>query len=151
MIHQQKYVKELLKRFGMKQAKSLLYLTASRPDIVYSVGLSVRFQSNSKETHLKAVKWILRHLKHISDLALWYSQGCNFDIIGYADDDYGGFLVDRKSTSGVAHFLGPCLVSWATKKQHSIAMSTVEAEYVASTSYCAQLLWATTTTKGLFC
>jgi len=62
-------------------------------------------------------------------------------LIGYADADYAGFLVDGKSTSGIAHFLGPCLVSWATKKQHSVAMSTAEAEYVAVASCCAQLLW----------
>jgi len=95
---------------------SLLYLTISRPHIVYSVGLCVRFQSNPKETHLKAVKWILRYLKHTSDLALWYPGGCSFNLIGYANANYAGFLVDRKSTSGVAHFLRPYLVSWATKK-----------------------------------
>ena len=90
---------------------------------------------------LKAVKRILRYLKHTPDLALWYPKGCNFDLIGYADADYAGFLVDGKSTSGMAHFSGPCLVSWATKKQHSVAMSTAEAEYVAAASCCAQLLW----------
>jgi len=80
-------------------------------------------------------------LKHTPDLALWYPRGCNFDLVGYADADYAGFLVDRKSTSSMAHFLGPCLVSWATKKQHSVAMSIVEAEYVATAFCCAQLLW----------
>ena len=70
-----------------------------------------------------------------------YLKGCNFDLVGYADADYAGFLVDRKSTSGMAHFLRPCLVSWATKKQHLVTMSTAEAEYVAEVSYCAQLLW----------
>jgi len=83
----------------------------------------------------------LRYLKHTADLALWYPQGCNFDLIEYADADYAVFLVGRKSTSGMAHFLGSCFVSWATKKQHSVAMSTAEAEYVAAASCCAQLLW----------
>ena len=64
----------------------------------------------------------MRYLKHTPDLALWYPKGCHFDLVGYADADYTGFLVDQKSTSGMAHFLGPCLVSWATKKQHSVAM-----------------------------
>jgi len=120
---------------------SLLYLTASRPDIVLSVGLCARFQSKSKETYLKAVKRILRYLKHTHDLALWCPRGYNFDLIGYADPDCAGFLVDRKSTAGIAHFLGPCLVSWATKKQHLVAMSTAEVEYVGASSCNAQLLW----------
>jgi len=62
-----------------------------------------------KESYLKTVKRILRYLKHTSDLALWYPKGCNFDLVGYADADYASFLVHRKSTSGMAHFLGPCL------------------------------------------
>jgi len=90
---------------------------------------------------LKPVKSILRYLKYTYDLALWYPRGFNFDLLGYADADYAEFLVYRKSTSGMAHFLGSCLVSWVTKKQHSIAMSTAKAEYVAATSCCAQLLW----------
>ena len=101
--------------------------------------MCARFQSNPKETHLTAVKRILRYLKHTPDLSLWYPKGCNFNLVGYANADYAGFLVDRKSTSGMAHFLGPWLVSWATKKQHSVAMPT--AEYVATASCCAQLLW----------
>jgi len=88
---------------------SLLYLTASRPYIIFSIGLCARFQSKPNETHLKAVKRILRYLKHIPDSALWYPKRCNFDLVRYANADYTGFLIDRKSTSGMAHFLGPCL------------------------------------------
>ena len=120
---------------------SLLYLSARKPDIVFSVGLCARFQSKPNETHLKAVKRILRYLKHAPDLALWYPRGYSFDLVGYADTDYVGFLVDRKSTLGMAHFLGLYLVSWATKNQRSVAMFTAEAEYVATASCCAQLLW----------
>jgi len=85
-----------------------LYLTASGPDIVFSVGLCACFQSKPKESHLKVVKRIFSWLKHTPDLALWYPRGCNFDLVRYADADYAGFLVDRKSTSSMAHFLGPC-------------------------------------------
>jgi len=120
---------------------SLLYLTASRPDVVFSIGLCAHFQSKLKESHLKAIKQTFRYLKHTPDLALWYPRGCNFDLVVYTDADYIGFLVNRKRISGMTHFLGPCLVSWATKKQHSVAMSTAEAEYVAAVSCCAQLLW----------
>ncbi|XP_070040515.1 secreted RxLR effector protein 161-like [Nicotiana tomentosiformis] len=92
---------------------SLLYLTASRPDIVFSVGLCARFQSNPKESHPKAAKRILRYLKGTQDLVLYYHSGDNFDLIGYTD---AGYLVDRKSTSGMEHFLGSFLISWGTRK-----------------------------------
>ncbi|XP_070010944.1 secreted RxLR effector protein 161-like [Nicotiana sylvestris] len=95
---------------------SLLYLTASRPDIVFSVGLCARFQSNPKESHLKDAKRILRYLKGTHDLVLYYPSGDSFNLIGYADVDYIGYLMDRKSTSGMAHFLGSCLISWGTSK-----------------------------------
>ncbi|XP_075084728.1 secreted RxLR effector protein 161-like [Nicotiana tabacum] len=120
---------------------SLLYLTASKPDIVFNVGLCARFLANPKESHLKAVKRILRYLKGTPNLYLWYPRGYSFDIVGYVDADYAGFHVDRKSTSGITHFLCSCLVSWGTKKQNSVSLSTVEAKYVAATSCCAQLLW----------
>ncbi|XP_070003118.1 secreted RxLR effector protein 161-like [Nicotiana sylvestris] len=120
---------------------SLFYLTASRPDIVFSVGLCARFQANPKESHLTIVKRILRYLKGTTDLCLWYPKGSNFNLLGYVDADYAGFLVNRKSTSGMAHFLGSCLVSWATKKQNSVALSIAEAEYVDAALCCAQLLW----------
>ncbi|XP_070007997.1 secreted RxLR effector protein 161-like [Nicotiana sylvestris] len=120
---------------------SLLYLNASRPDIVFSAGLCARFQANPKESHLAAVKRILRYLKGATDLYPWYPKGSNFNLVGYADADYTGFLVDRKSTSGMAHFLGSFLVSWSTKKKTSVALSTTEAEYIVDASCCAQSLW----------
>ncbi|XP_070015616.1 secreted RxLR effector protein 161-like [Nicotiana sylvestris] len=120
---------------------SLLYLTANRPNIVFSVGLCARFQSNPKESHLKAAKRILRYFKGTHDLVLYYPSGDSFNLIGYADADYAGYLVDRKSTSGMAHFLGSCLISWGTRKQNSMALSTAEAKYIVAASYCAQLLW----------
>ncbi|XP_033511028.1 secreted RxLR effector protein 161-like [Nicotiana tomentosiformis] len=120
---------------------SLLYLTVSRPDIVFSVGLCVRFQSSPKESHLKTAKRILRYLKGTQDLVLYYPSGDNFNLIEYANADYASYLVDRKSTSGITHFLGPCLISWGTRKQNSMALSTAEAEYVVVASCYAQLLW----------
>ncbi|XP_070015302.1 uncharacterized mitochondrial protein AtMg00810-like [Nicotiana sylvestris] len=120
---------------------SLLCLTARKPNIVFSVGLCARFQENPKESHLTAVKRILRYLKGTTDLCLWYPKGSNFNIVGYVDADYAGFLVDRKSTLGMAHFLGSCLVKWATKKQNFVALSTTEAEYVVVASCWVQLLW----------
>jgi hypothetical protein len=83
-----------------------LYLTASRPDIMFSVCMCARFQSNPKKAHLRAVKRILRYLKHTLSVGLWYPKGATFDLIGYSDSDYAGCKFDRKSTSGGAICLG---------------------------------------------
>ncbi|XP_070014055.1 secreted RxLR effector protein 161-like [Nicotiana sylvestris] len=120
---------------------SLLYLTASMPYIVFIVGICARFQFNPKESHLKSTKRILRYPKGTQDLVLYYPSQDSFDLIRYADADYAGYLVDRKSTSGMTHFLGSCLITWGTRKQNSVALSTVEAEYVPAASCCAQRLW----------
>ncbi|XP_021742769.1 uncharacterized protein LOC110708852 [Chenopodium quinoa] len=109
---------------------SLLYLTASRPDISFSVGLYSRFQANPKESHLIAVKRILRYLKGTDDLSLFYPRSDSFDLIGFTDADYVGDLVNRKSTSSMVKFLGPCLVSWDSKKQNTVALSTAEADVI---------------------
>ncbi|XP_070028725.1 secreted RxLR effector protein 161-like [Nicotiana sylvestris] len=94
----------------------LLYLTQSRPDIIYSVGLCTRFQSSPKESYLKVVKRMLRYAKGTQDLVLWYPSGDMFDLIRYEDVDYTNYLMDRKSLSGMTHFLGSCLISWFSKK-----------------------------------
>jgi hypothetical protein len=120
---------------------SLLYLTASRPDIMFSVCLCARFQACPKESHLLAVKRIFRYLNGTRELGLWYPKCDEFKLIGYCDADFAGCKVDRKSTSGTCCFLGHSLVSWSSKKQNSVALSTAEAEYVAAGSICAQILW----------
>ncbi|KAH0725679.1 hypothetical protein KY284_001544 [Solanum tuberosum] len=141
-ICQEKYIKELLKKFNLLEAKvldtpistrvkldrdengmevnqaihreiigSLLYLTVSRPAIVFCVGICARFQATPNESHLKAAKCIMRYLKGTQDLVLFYLTDDSLDLISFADVDYAGFLVDRKSTSGMAHFLGSSLIS----------------------------------------
>ncbi|XP_073152495.1 secreted RxLR effector protein 161-like [Henckelia pumila] len=120
---------------------SLLYLTASRPDIVFAVCLCERFQSNPKQSHFIAGKRILRYLKGTQNVGLWYAKHNSFNLVGYSDVDYAGCKLDRKSTSGSCQFLGDRLISWFSKKQTSIATSTTEAEYLAAGSCCAQLLW----------
>jgi hypothetical protein len=120
---------------------SLLYLCASRPDIMLSVCMCARFQADPKESHLTAVKQILRYLAYTPKFGLWYSRGSTFDLIGYSDADWAGCKINRKSTSGTCQFLGRSLVSWASKKQNSVALSTAEAEYIAAGHCCAQLLW----------
>jgi hypothetical protein len=141
-ISQTKYTQDLLKRFGMKDAKpaktpmgidrhldlnkggksadqkayrsiigSLLYLCASRSNIMLSVCMCARFQSDPKECHLMAIKRILRYLVSTPCFGIWYPKGSTFDLIGYSDSDYVRCKVDRKSTSGTCLFLGRSLVS----------------------------------------
>jgi hypothetical protein len=130
---------------------SLLYLYASRPDIMLSVCMCARFQTNPKECHLMAVKRILRYLVYTPYLGLWYPKGSTFNLLGYSNSDYAGCKVDRKSTSGTCQFLGRSLVSWSSKKQNSVALSTAEAEYVVAGACCAQLLWMRFTLSDFGC
>ncbi|GJS77266.1 retrovirus-related pol polyprotein from transposon TNT 1-94 [Tanacetum coccineum] len=120
---------------------SLLYLTASRPDIMFSVCLCARFQEDPKTSHLEAIKRIFRYIKDTTHLGLWYPKGSDIETIVYADSDHAGDYVDRKSTSGVCTFMGCCLTSWFSKKQTALAISTTEAEYVSAGKACQQALW----------
>ena len=79
---------------------SLLYLTASRPDIMFSVCMCARFQDDPRDSHLVAVKRILRYLNGTKALGLWYPKRTDFSLSGYSDADFAGYKVDRKSTSG---------------------------------------------------
>jgi len=120
---------------------SLLYLTTSRPDIMYATCLCARFQVEPREPHLIAVKRIFRYLKGTVKLGIWYSKEADFKLVGYSDSNYAGCKVDRKSTSGSCQLLGGRLVSWFSKKQKSISTSIAEAEYIAAGSCYAQILW----------
>ncbi|XP_065622848.1 secreted RxLR effector protein 161-like [Quercus suber] len=120
---------------------SLLYLNASRPDIIFSVGVCSRYQAAPKQSHLTAVKRIIWYINGTPDYGLWYSKDLNACLAGYSDADWAGSLDDRKSTSGGCFYLGNNLVSWMSKKQNSVSLSTVEAEYIAARSCCTQLLW----------
>ncbi|KAI3685606.1 hypothetical protein L6452_34856 [Arctium lappa] len=117
---------------------SLLYLTASRPDIMFATCFCARYQANLKESHLVAVKRILRFLKGTTELGLWYPKGSSVDLTAYTNADHAGCKLDRKSTSGSCQFLGDKLVSWTSKKQNCVSTSTAEAEYVAAASCCSQ-------------
>ncbi|GJX58742.1 putative ribonuclease H-like domain-containing protein [Tanacetum coccineum] len=120
---------------------SLMYLTASRPDIMFAVCACSRFQVTPKSSHLSAVKRIFRYLKGKPKLGLWYPRISSFDLESYSDSDYAGANLDRKSTTGGCQFLGRRLISWQCKKQTIVATSTTEAEYVAAASCCGQVLW----------
>ena len=148
-ISQTKYTQDILKKFGMKDAKpaktpmgtdehldlnvggkfidqkayrsmigSLLYLCASRPDIMLNVCMHARFQSDLKECHLVAVKRILGYLVFTPYFGIWYPKGSTFDLIGYSDSNYAGCKVDKKSTSGMCQFLGRSLCPRALRNKH---------------------------------
>ena len=146
-IHQQKYTKELLKKFKIEGAKpmktpmhvsnplsndkaskpidqmiyrcmidSLLYMTASRPDIMYIVCLCAKFYSDPRESHLKAIKRILHYLVGITNQSMLYKKNQDFWLVRYYDVDYARYKVEQKSTSGGCHYIGRCLISWASTK-----------------------------------
>ncbi|GJW88980.1 putative ribonuclease H-like domain-containing protein [Tanacetum coccineum] len=120
---------------------SLMYLTSSRPDIMFVVCVCARFQVNPKVSHLHAVKRIFRYLKGQPKLGIWYPKDSPFDLVAYTDSDYTGASLDRKSTTRGCQFLGCRLISWQCKKQTVVANSTTEAEFVVASSCCGQVLW----------
>ncbi|GJV52239.1 hypothetical protein Tco_1447980 [Tanacetum coccineum] len=105
---------------------SLMYLTSSRPDIMFAICAFARFQVNPKSSHLHAMKRIFRYLKGQPKLGLWYPKDSPFDLVAYTDSDYAGASLDRKSTIGGCQFLRCRLISWQCKKQTVVANSTTE-------------------------
>nr|GEV72334.1 hypothetical protein [Tanacetum cinerariifolium] len=120
---------------------SLMYLTSSRPDIMFAICACAHFQLTPKASYLHAVKRIFRYLKGKPHLGLWYLKDSPFDLVAYSDSNYAGACLDRKSTTGGCQFLGCRFISWQCKKQIVVATSSTEAEYVADASYCTQVLW----------
>nr|GEW18882.1 uncharacterized mitochondrial protein AtMg00810-like [Tanacetum cinerariifolium] len=113
---------------------SLMYLTSSRPDIMFTVCACSCFQVTPKASHLHAFKRIFRCLKGKPHLGLWYPKDSPFNLVAYSDSDYTGASLDRKSTIGGCQFLDCRLISWQCKKQTADATSSTEADYVAATS-----------------
>ncbi|CAM8878671.1 unnamed protein product [Rhodiola kirilowii] len=116
---------------------SLLYLTATRPDICQAVGVCARYQADPKESHLLQVKRIIKYVSGTADYGMWYTRDTSGCIVGYSDADWAGNIEDRKSTSGGCFFVGNNLVSWFSKKQNSISLSSTDVEYMAMGSCCA--------------
>ena len=169
-ISQKKYAVDILKKFKMENSKpvstpveeklkltrgnggkrvnptyyksligSLRYLTATRPDIVFGVGLLSRFIP--RDYHLQGAKRILRYIKGTLTDGIFYANNDDVKLVGYTDSDWAGDLETRKSTSGYAFHLGSGAVSWSSKKQPVVALSTAEAEYIAATSCATQAVW----------
>ncbi|XP_049394795.1 secreted RxLR effector protein 161-like [Solanum stenotomum] len=120
---------------------SLMYLTATRPDIMYVVSFISRYMESPAEIHLLAAKRILPYLQGTKDFGLFYKKGEKSDLIGFADSDYAGDQDDRKSTSGYVYLLGTTVVSWSSRKQKIVTLSSTEAEFVAATTCACQAVW----------
>ncbi|KAH9779126.1 hypothetical protein KPL71_007607 [Citrus sinensis] len=169
---QQKYAKDLLKKFGMLECKpistpmepnakmcahegkdledasmyrqlvgSLIYLTLTRPDISYAVGVMSRYMQNPKKSHLEAVRRVLRYVKSTIDYGLLYKKGGNCKLVGYCDADYAGDHDTRRSTTGYMFTLGSGTISWCSKRQPTVSMSTTEAEYRAAAMAAQESTW----------
>ncbi|GJT63874.1 retrovirus-related pol polyprotein from transposon TNT 1-94 [Tanacetum coccineum] len=120
---------------------TLLYLTASRPDLQFAICMCARYQARPTEKHLNAVKRIFRYLKGTVHRGLWYPKDSSIALTAFADADHAGCQDTRRSTSGSMQLLGDRLVSWSSKRQKSAAISSTEAEYIALSGCCAQILW----------
>jgi hypothetical protein len=174
LIHQKKYVSDILKRFNMVNCNpantpmetasslnednegksvnsthykqivgSLRYACNSRPDICHSVGIVSRFMQSPKLSHMQAVKRILRYLQGTIDYGVLYTKAEEDQkrLIGYCDSDWSGDKVERKSTMGYVFTLFNCPISWSSKKQTVVALSTCEAEYISACNAACQGIW----------
>ena len=121
---------------------SLRYVTHTRPDILFAVGILSRHMENPNQEHYSGVKRVLRYLKGTEKFGLFYRKGdLKEELIGYSDSDFAGDSNDRKSTSGHIFFFGGMAVSWSSQKQSIVALSSCEAEYIAATSATCQAVW----------
>ncbi|XP_052735542.1 secreted RxLR effector protein 161-like [Vigna angularis] len=119
----------------------LMYLTATRPDIMHSVSLLSRYMHCASEIHFQAAKRILRYVKGTFDYGIWFNKVESLSFHGYSDSDWAGCVDDMRSTSGYCFSLGSRVFSWSSKKQEIIAQSTTEAEYVAAAAAVNQTIW----------
>lgn len=120
---------------------SLMYLTATRPDMMYVVSLISRYMENPTELHLQVAKRVLRYLKGTTEFGIFYKNGGDDELVAYTDSDYAGDLEDRKSTSGYVFLLSSGAISWSSKKQPIVSLSTTEAEFIAAASCACQGVW----------
>ncbi|RVW82656.1 Retrovirus-related Pol polyprotein from transposon RE1 [Vitis vinifera] len=171
-IYQQKYAKEILKKFKMEECKPtstpmnqkekfckedgakkvdeglyrsmigcLMYLTATRPDIMHVVSLLSRYMHCASEIHFQAAKRVIRYVKGTVDYGIKFSQVQSFNFHGFSDSDWAGCVDDMRSTLGYCFSFGSGVFSWSSRKQEVVAQSTAEAEYIAAVAAVNQALW----------
>ena len=119
----------------------LRYLTHTRPDLMFSIGLLSRFMENPSVEHLKTAKRVIRYVKGTLNYGLKYKRSEVFELIRYSDSDYAGDHMDRKSTFGSIFFLGEKLITWSSQKEKIVALSSCEVEYIALNATSCQAVW----------
>ena len=170
-ICQKKYAKEVLERFNMWNCNSvknpmvpgtiitkegsrgvnatlykqlvgcLMYLTVTRPDLMFVVCLIARFMADPREEHMIAAKRVLRYLKGMMEYGVFYGRSSTMELLGYTDSDYARDTDDRKSTSGYVFMVNGAAICWSSRKQDIVTLSSTEAEYVAATSAACHCVW----------
>ncbi|XP_048228240.1 secreted RxLR effector protein 161-like [Ricinus communis] len=170
-ICQRKYAEDILARFGMTECNgvknpmvpgnklskqegreadstlfkqmvgSLMYITATRLDLMYGVCLISRFMSKPMEIHMLTANRILRYIRHTTKLRIFYKKESKNELTAYTDSDYAGDNTDFKSTSGYTCMMNGGAVTWMSKKQPIVTLSSIEAEYVAAATCACQCVW----------
>ncbi|XP_034708988.1 secreted RxLR effector protein 161-like [Vitis riparia] len=135
--------------FYKKIVGSIMYLTATRLDVMFVVSLISRFMDCPIELHLQSTKRILRYLKGTIDFGVFYKKGGNEELIAYTYSDYVGDLDDRKNTLGYVFMLSSGAMSWSSKRQPMVSLSTTEAEFIVATSCACQAIWLRRILEGL--
>jgi hypothetical protein len=128
---------------------NLVYVTASRPDVMKAVGKVARFKVAPKETYVMVVKRLCIYLKETKYCGLWSPKGNVLSLVAYTDVDLVGSVDDIISTSGEAFYLGDCFLCWLIKKHTLVSFSIVEVEYIATTTCCTQVLWMKKTLRDI--
>jgi len=120
---------------------SLMYLTNTRPDICFAVNTLSQYLVQPRWVHLIVAKHVMRYLKGTVDFGLYYDGSHEYRLYGYMDANWVGSVSDRKSISGGCYSLGSGMISWFSRKQSSVALSTTEAEYIAACSTSCEAIW----------
>lgn len=117
---------------------SLMYITATRPDLMFVVSLIARFMSSPTDIHYQVAKRVLRYVKGTINYGILYKRGGAEELVGFTDSDYAGDLEGRRSTSGYVFLMNGAAVAWSSKKQPIVTLSTTEAEFIAAASCACQ-------------
>jgi hypothetical protein len=129
---------------------SLMYLINTRPDICFVVNTLSQFKVEPRHEHWIVANHVLRYIRGTINYGLRYTTSSNIQLHGFTDSDWEGSAEDRKSTSGMCFILGFAMISWGSRKQKSVALSTAEAEYMAACEACTEAIWLRKLISDLF-